>query len=218
MPSTPPWNTPREARHHQPTALPATPGEKEDPLQLTKGREVLRVEDEALCQRADWGTQVQCEHASPYCVAQVLMTLLPDLRRLYQQPVTTLYVLADTRAHVEPFAICLLNRLSWKGPHQEKTSALFFHIQEGSGLKSLHYTSAGPVLISILRTVLPHTHLVLMDHDTMLTALWEVREVCELASAAPNAEGHHGTPGADTPLPLGPRKNVWAYGPEGNGA
>ena len=58
----------------------------------------------------------------------------------------------------------------------------------------------------------------LIDHDTMLTALWEVREVCELASAAPNVDSQQGNPGADAPLPLDPRKNAWVHGLEGNRA
>ena len=64
-------------------------------------------------------------------------------------------------------ALCNLIDQARKNRAKRNECPFFFQIQEGSGLEALHYTSAGPVLISLLRAVLPHTHFVLMDHDSV---------------------------------------------------
>ena len=108
-------------------------------------------------------------------------------------------------SHVRPFAVFLHNRLAHVGPAREVTSAIFYQLGLGSGFDQIHFTSAGPMLLSLLRTLLPSVHLILMDHDTCLTCLWEVEELGQLASVTlelqeeqPNIQHDH----------------VWQYSPE----
>ena len=61
------------------------------------------------------------------------------------------------------------------------------------------------MLRPLLGTLMPATHLVLMDHDTCLTCLWEVEE---LQLAAVTLDHQDEQPPAE-------RNFVWQYSPEG---
>ena len=106
----------------------------------------------------------------------MLRNLLPEVRELKAAEVKTLYVITDTRPlerieHIRPFAAFLHNRLAHRGPANEIISAVFYQLGPSSGFEQVHYTSAGPMLISLLRTLMPAVNLILMDHDTCLTCL-----------------------------------------------
>ena len=62
------------------------------------------------------------------------------------------------------------------------------------------------MLLALLRTLLLAVHLVLMDHDTCLTCLWEVAELRELASTDLRYRG--------TQPPVSSNL-LWQHSPEG---
>ncbi len=190
-----------------------------DLLYLTASQPRLDLADmDAHC-IPEWPDEdFTAEH--PYDARTVLRKLLPDLRVIVEEQVHTLYVLTDTRplgeiAHAKPFVAFLHNRLAHKGPHQETTSAIYYQLGPGSGMEQVHYTSAGPMLLSLIRTVLPAVHLVLMDHDTCLTCLWEINELAQLVVNSVDE------PPPPPPPPQGalvPPPSLWSLGPEGKDA
>ena len=111
---------------------------------------------------------------------------------------------------MKPFLPFLIHRLTQLGPAQERTSAIYYKLWPVSGFEDVHYTPAGPLLLSLLRAVLPRVHLVLMDHNTCLTCLWKVEESKHLAV------------GEVDPLPQGSivieEDLIWKYGPKGDHA
>ena len=61
--------------------------------------------------------------------------------------------------HAKPFPTFLHNRLAFVGAAKKTTSAIFYQVEPGSGFEQEHFTSAGPVLLLLQRTLLPKVHL-----------------------------------------------------------
>ena len=160
------------------------------------------------------GRQTALPHRYIHTSVTFLHKLSLDFRRLRREGIDTLYIITDasplhTIPHAHPFVAFLHSRLSYVGATRENTSALFYQLGPGTGFEQVHYTSAWPMLLSLLRTLLPTVHLILMDHDTCLTCFWEVEELRHLVATGLAYEAAQ---------PLLQKNHVWRYCPEGPSA
>ena len=96
---------------------------------------------------------------------------------------TVLLVMADTRSwlaipHLPHFLQHLTAQLQWRRPFGEIWDPVFVslavckrHISHG----------LGPELLAVIRVLAPTANLVLLDHDTLFTARWEIEKIRRLA-------------------------------------
>ena len=149
--SAPPWDGVHDAGGQL---------ESHDLYGLTVDQPRMTPVDLAAYDDPVWTTPHVKQENCPHDTHQALRNLLPDVRELKAAGVKTLYVITDTRPleqieHIRPFAAFLHNRLAYRGPSNEITSAVFYQLGPSNGFEQVHYTSAGPLLISQLRTLMP---------------------------------------------------------------
>ena len=115
----------------------------------------------------------------------LLGCLLPQLRAAESAGAHVLLLVTDSRCFLSiphfPFFIRhLVARMQWEGPHKEKWFPILVNTQE-AGMAAVHFTWAGPEVLTVLRVLAPGLVLVLLDHDTLFTARWEAEELRRFA-------------------------------------
>ena len=115
----------------------------------------------------------------------LLNCLLPQLRDAEHAGAHVLLLVTDSRnflsiPHFPYFIRHLVARMQWEGTYREKWFPIFVNTLE-AGLAAVHFTWAGPEIMTVLRVLAPGAVLMLLDHDTLFTARWEAEELRRFA-------------------------------------
>ena len=105
-----------------------------------------------------------------------LSLLLPQLRDAEHVGANVLLLVTD----IPYFIRHLVARMQWEGTYRETWFPIFVNTLE-AGQAAVHFTWAGPEIMTVLRVLAPGTVLILLDHDTLFTARWEAEELRRFA-------------------------------------
>eukprot|EP00438_Fugacium_kawagutii_P036595 Skav220264 [mRNA] locus=scaffold1307:5692:6600:- [translate_table: standard] len=105
--------------------------------------------------------------------------------------------MVDSRApqdvsHWPAFAPWWHSRRQLQGPSLETVDVVWIQANNSSGLDMIPYVWAGTFVLEMARLMYPHTHIALIDNDSVPLTLFEVEELVRLADTQPSLDGELG--------------------------